>query len=58
MEQAADLRDADTNKVRVGSNVTNDEEVKVETTASRRSKAGEKVLDKIFMSHSKSSVKK
>lgn len=41
----------------VGSNITNDEEVKVETTASRRSKGEEKVLDKIFMSNSKGSVK-
>lgn len=57
MKQAADLRDADTNYVRVCSNITN-EEVKVETTASRQSKEGEKVLGKIFMSNSKGGVRK
>ncbi len=40
----------DTNKVMFRSDITNDEKVKVETTASRWSKGGEKVLDEIFMS--------
>lgn len=58
MKQATDLRDVDTNYVRIGSNIINDEEVKVETTESRQSKGEKKVLDKIFMSNSKGSTKK
>lgn len=41
MKQAADLRAADANECAFSSDATNDEQVKVETTASRRSKGGE-----------------
>lgn len=56
MKRAAALHDADTNYVSVGSDVTNDGEVKVERLDGQR--GGEKVLDKIFMSSSKDSEKK
>lgn len=57
MKQVAALHDVDTNYWSTGSNIRNDEQVKVEHLDSQKKggkKRGEKVLDKIFMSNEKS----